>query len=145
MADVYFLSDSEYRRRYPAHNTLDMSKFYTVVSMEQETTINDVLGDTLFGYLLTNYSTVTGDLLMLLEKVQTLLVYSVSKSLILFKSDYEQFDKDIRALDLDGKINYIKGKIKELINDSDAIQTILDSDSTYDDDKYSNSPIHFWI
>lgn len=144
MSSIYLLSDGDYRKRYPAHNSLDMSKFYTVVSMEQETTINDVLGDTLYEYLITNYATLSGDEIVLLEKVQTLLVYCVSKSLISFKSDYESYDKDIRALDLDGKISFVKSKIKDYIADSDDLQTLQDNDGTYDSEKYSGSPIHFW-
>ena len=144
MQNVYLLSDGEYRKKYPAHNSLDMSKFYTVVLIEQDTTINDVLGDGLYDELLAEAlaGTVADDMLKLLNDVQQLLVYCVSKSLIEFKDDSTSFDKDTRSLDLIGKINYVKSRIKRLIDNSTELQLYIDD--TYDSDAYQATDIYFW-
>lgn len=142
--NVYLLSDGEYMKKYPAYNTLDMKKFYTVVLMEQDTTVNDVLGDGLYEELLneSRAGTVEGDMLTLLDSVQQLLVYCVSKSLIEFKDGTAGFDKDTRSLDLAGKINFIKTRIRRIIDNSTELQVFIDD--TYDSTLYNDTNIHFW-
>lgn len=145
MENVYLLSDGDYRKKYPAHNSLDMSKFYTIVLVEQETTINDVLGDGLYEELMAEAlaGTVADDMLILLGAVQQLLVYTVSKSLIEFKDDTTAFNKDARSLDLKGKINFMKTKIKRVVDNSTELQLYIDD--TYDPDEYQSSDIYFWV
>lgn len=145
MTDTYLLSEGEYRKRYPASNTLDMTKFYTCVAIEQETTCNDTLGDALYAELLTQAAgTPDAEYSKLLDNVQTLLVYCVSRALIEFKDNVTNSDEDVRTLNLEGKINYIKAKINRLIETTPELQAVASGDDTYDSDQYQDSTIHFW-
>lgn len=146
MTTTYLLSDGEYMKRYPSSNTLDMTKYYTCVAIEQETTVNDLLGDDLYTQLLTQAEgTPVDDWAKLLDLVQTLLVYAVSEALIEFKDNVTNSDQDVRTLNLEGKINYIKAKIQRLIEASDTLGDVVSSDDTYSDESYQNSSIHFWV
>lgn len=147
MSNTYLLSDGEYKKRYPAYSSLNMSKFYTVVLIEQETTVNDALGDSLYAETMTQAGSglnLESHWEGLIELLQTMLIYSVSIGLIDFNTEDGKFYKDRRTANLDSKVNFIKSKIKKYIAKTSELSAYVTQDDTYDDQSYSGSPVHFW-
>lgn len=145
MANVYLISDSYFTEQYPEHRSLAMDKFYATLLIEQQTTIEGIIGETLYAWLISKANTqLTGDELTLLKKVQYLLVFLVAKQLTVLNGSGSNDIKDEKVWQaLTGKISYLKSKLKKFINDSDTIQALLNSDTTYDSQQKHDWPIYF--
>jgi len=149
MANVYLMNDGYFKEQYPSHNDLDMSKFYSTLLVEQNTTIENWIGTILFDYLMANASGIlTGDVLRLFNNVKYSLVFLTAASLIkLGKTPDEAKTMSIGSLD--EKAGYLKSKVITLIENSTELQTIITTDGTTTDNALPDtdtfeSPIHFW-
>ena len=145
MANIYLISDSYFTEHYPEHRSLDMDKFYSTLLIEQQTSLESILGETLYAWLIANAnSALTGDKLNLLKSVQYILVFLVAKQLpVLNRSMSDEVQKDKLWQALTGKISYLKSKLKTFINNSDEIQAIVSGDTTYDSTQKHDWPIYF--
>ena len=145
MANIYLISDSYFTEQYPEHRSLDMDKFYSTLLIEQQTSLESIVGETLYAWLIANAnSALTGDKLNLLKSVQYILVFLVAKQLtVLNRSMSDEVQKDKLWQALTGKISYLKSKMKTFINNSDEIQAIVNDDTTYDSTQKHDWPIYF--
>ena len=145
MANVYLISDSYFIEQYPEHRNLDMAKFYSTLLIEQQTSIESIIGETLYSWLITNANTsLAGDQLKLLQQVQYLLIFLVARQLTaLNRSGNNEEAKDKEWQALTGKISYLKSKLKTLINGSDDLQALINGDTTYDSQQKHDWPIYF--
>ena len=145
MANIYLISDSYFTEQYPEHRSLDMDKFYSTLLIEQQTSLESIVGETLYAWLIANAnSALTGDKLNMLKSVQYILVFLVAKQLtVLNRSMSDEVQKDKLWQALTGKISYLKSKLKTFINNSDEIQAIVSGDTTYDSTQKHDWPIYF--
>ena len=152
MSVVYLISDEYFKEQYPSYNTLDMNKFYSAVLVEQQTSVEDIIGSILYEWLIANANgTLTGDELKLLEQVQYLLVYLTALNLILL-NETPNIDNQLRIDFLKEKIIMLRNKLLDFINDSDDLQTIIssgggaigeDGNANPDTNQFP-SPIYYW-
>ena len=145
MANIYLISDSYFTEQYPEHRSLDMDKFYSTLLIEQQTSLESIVGETLYAWVIENAnSALTGDKLKLLKSVQYILVFLVAKQLtVLNRSMSDEVQKDKLWQALTGKISYLKSKLKTFINNSNEIQAIVNDDTTYDSTQKHDWPIYF--
>lgn len=149
MANTYLIKDSFFKEQYPMYNNLDMSKFYSTLLVEQQTTIEEWIGSILYKWLLTAAATeLVGNELKFLNTIQYALVFLTAYSLIrLSNTPKEQSGLSVDALS--EKITYIKSKIINQISEFSELQAVisLDGGNTIDDlpdiNKFE-SPIYFW-
>lgn len=145
MANVYLISDAYFTEQYPEHRNLDMEKFYSTLLIEQQTSLESIIGETLYAWLVENAnSSLNGDELTLLKKSQYILVFLVAKQLtVLNLSGSNDTQKERVWQALTGKISYLKSKLKTFINNSDDIQALLNNDTTYNSSNKHEYPIYF--
>ena len=128
---TYLISDAYFKEQYPMHKDLDMSKFYSTLLIEQQTSLEEVLGEVLYAWLIANASNtelVQGDRKKLLDQCQLLLVFLTARSLIpLEEKSEENPDYSDRLIRIDEKIAYLKAKLIRLINGS--TEEIVDPDT----------------
>lgn len=147
MSNTYLISDEYFKEQYPADNSLDTELFYSTLLIEQNTSLEDVLGEDLKEWLITNAVTITDadeDEYKLLKKAQYILVFMVKQSLLTLKRVNGNENADITEDGLTSKIMYLKAKLKTFINSSDTIKTLIGTDDTYSSEQTYSSPIVFW-
>ena len=142
---VYLISDGYYRDEYPMHTNLDVEKFYSVQSLEQRTTLLDLLGDNLYTALFDYAENELddkgcNDLSLLLSNVQALLVFYVAKGLEEFNAEAN----DLRVNAINHKIAFLERIVKDVVENSECL-TLLKSDDTQTDRMdYNANPTYFW-
>jgi hypothetical protein len=145
MANVYLISDEYFTEQYPEYSSLDMGKFYSALLIEQQTSLESILGETLYAWLISNANTpLTGDKLKLLKQAQYILVFLTAKQLKLLNrkySDASPRDQEVDAIT--GKISYLKQKLKTLINDSTDLASLQNNDATYNATQKHDWPVYF--
>ena len=144
MANIYFISDAYFKEQYPAHGDLDMGKFYSTLLIEQNTTLEDIIGEDLLKYLYDNaQSGFSGDYQKLFNDVQYLLVFLVARQLTALNTRSQDTDqrKEVVWDSLNGKISYLKSIIKKLISLSDELSNA--SGDTFSSAPGNEFPIYF--
>lgn len=153
MANIYLIKDSYFKEQYPMYNYLDMSKFYSTLLIEQNTTLENWTGTVLYSYIIDNAETISGDALQLLKHMQYALIFLTALSLIKLSPNSIPKDSDddrkLSITALEEKAGYMKNKIINYITNSTALQTILsDSGDTTDnaqpDADTFESPVYYW-
>jgi len=144
MANIYFIGDSYFKEQYPAHGDLDMNKFYSTLLIEQNTTLESIIGVDLLKYLYDNaQGGFSGDYQTLFNNVRYLLVFLVARQLTALNTRSQDTDqrKEVVWDSLTGKISYLKSKIKKLISESDELSNI--SGDTFSATPSNEFPIYF--
>ena len=147
MAKKYYtISDGYYREEYPMAVNLDVSKFYSVQRLEQNTTLVDILGDNIAEYFMdTILPTPVGDRLSwqteFLEEVQDLMVFLAAKGL----EDFNSGDANDQLVNsLNSKIEFYKKRVREYITESTELTAIQGDDDAPDREAYQDFPTHFY-
>jgi len=159
MVDTIFINDEYVYKTYPLPQRLDKGTLYPIISLEQVTSIQDLLGTALYEHLYTKVTnqTLTTDEQELFKLVQlSLALYSVRSSVTFLrsataktkneeqKSDQTSLDSIISAVD--SKISYVDKRVVNFIKSKPAILTIAqssDDDKFVETDTYNGSPIFY--
>lgn len=159
MVDTIFINDEYVYKTYPLPQRLDKGALYPIISLEQVTSIQDLLGSALYEHLYTKVTnqTLTTDEAKLFKLVQlSLALYSVRSSVTFLrsatsktkneeqKSDQISLDSIISAVD--SKISYVDKRVVNFIKSKPTILTIAqssDNDKFVEEDTYNGSPIFY--
>jgi translation initiation factor 2B subunit (eIF-2B alpha/beta/delta family) len=138
---------------------LEKGTLYPIISLEQVTSIQDLLGSALYEHLYTKVTnqTLTTDEAKLFKLVQlSLSLYSVRSAVTFLrsatsktkneeqKSDQISLDSIISAVD--SKISYVDKRVVNFIKSKPTILTIAqssDNDKFVEEDTYNGSPIFY--
>jgi hypothetical protein len=142
---VYLISDGYYKGEYPMHTNLNVEKFYAVLSLEQRTSLVDLIGDNLLGYLYEyaadNYHDQgCNDMSALLTAVQQVLVFYVARGL----EEYNTTANDTRIGAINNKVSFMEKRVKDVISSSQCLTTLKGDDIEPDRESYNGSPTVFW-
>jgi hypothetical protein len=159
MVDTIFINDEYVYKTYPLPQRLDKGTLYPIISLEQVTSIQDLLGSALYEHLYTKVTnqTLTTDEAKLFKLVQlSLSLYSVRSAVTFLrsatsktkneeqKSDQISLDSIISAVD--SKISYVDKRVVNFIKSKPTILTIAqssDNDKFVEEDTYNGSPIFY--
>ncbi len=145
MSNTYLITDGYYKQQYPADDVVDTELFYSTLLIEQNTSLEDVVGETLMVWILANANTtLADDELTFFNKCQYLLVFLVNYQLSALKRNSNSYAPDAKETAMEGKIQYLKAKLKTFINDSDTITALSNGDDTYKGTQTYDSPVYFW-
>jgi hypothetical protein len=118
MPNTYLITDGYFKENYPFYNQLDMSKFYSTLLVEQQTTIEDWIGTILYNWIVENAATaLEGDRLDLLNQIQYALIFLTALQLILLNNTPSSSQKE-RIESLRAKIAYLRAKLLGLVEGS---------------------------
>lgn len=161
MVDVIFIDDNYIYRNYPLPQRFDRAALLSIITMEQVTSIQDLLGTALYEDIQSKVSTQTLSSTEegLFKLVQySLCLYSVKASATLMRASIgytknEQDKLDQSSIDaivnaIDSKISYINKRITNYIKADTALLAMADTstdDKFVDEDTYNGSSIFYPI
>jgi hypothetical protein len=159
MVDTIFINDEYIYKTFPLPQRLDKSTLYPLVALEQTTSIQDLLGSSLYQHI---YDAAGGQTLTTLEQeffklVQfTLCLYTVRSAVTFLrsatlktkteeqKSDQVSLDAIVSAVD--SKISYMEKRVVNFIKDNQSlldIAIVSDNDKFVETDTYNGSSIFY--
>jgi hypothetical protein len=159
MVDTIFINDEYIYKTFPLPQRLDKSTLYPLVALEQTTSIQDLLGSSLYQHI---YDAAGDQTLTTLEQeffklVQfTLCLYTVRSAVTFLrsatlktkteeqKSDQVSLDAIVSAVD--SKISYMEKRVVNFIKDNQSlldIAIVSDNDKFVETDTYNGSSIFY--
>jgi hypothetical protein len=159
MVDTIFINDEYIYKTFPLPQRLDKSTLYPLVALEQTTSIQDLLGSSLYQHI---YDAAGDQTLTTIEQeffklVQfTLCLYTVRSAVTFLrsatlktkteeqKSDQVSLDAIVSAVD--SKISYMEKRVVNFIKDNQSlldIAIVSDNDKFVETDTYNGSSIFY--
>lgn len=158
MVNVIFIDDNYVYKNYPLPKRLDRQTLISIITMEQVTSVQDLLGSALYSDIEDKVSaqTLSSSELELFKLVQyALMLYTVRSSVTLLrtsvaktKSEEGKLDQealDSIALAIDSKITYINKRIVNFIKADSALLTLASASTNdyFDQDDVYNGSVYY--
>lgn len=158
MVKVIFIDDNYIYQNYPLPKRLDRSTLLSLITMEQVTSIQDILGSTLYSDIedkvfAQTLSSTEQELFKLVK--YSLMLYSVRSAVTLLrtaigKTKNEEDKLDQQALDgialaIDSKIEYINKRIVNFIKADPTLLALAQASTNdyFDEDDVYNSSVYY--
>lgn len=158
MVNVIFIDDNYVYQNYPLPKRLDRQTLLSIITMEQVTSIQDILGSSLYSDLETKVDAQTlnsteQELFKLVK--YALMLYSVRSAVTLLrtaigktKNEEEKLDQqalDSIALAIDSKIVYINKRIVNFIKGDATLLTLAQASTNdyFDEDDVYNGSVYY--
>jgi hypothetical protein len=158
MVNVIFIDDNYVYKNYPLPKRLDRQTLISIITMEQVTSVQDLLGSALYSDIEGKVSaqTLSSSELELFKLIQyALMLYTVRSSVTLLrtsvaktKSEEGKLDQealDSIALAIDSKITYINKRIVNFIKADSALLTLASASTNdyFDQDDVYNGSVYY--